>query len=110
MKRSFIMVFLMAGALGSMADTVIAAPVQVSAGQKCFRADVMATSDDRAKGLMFRDGLADDEGMRFVFDEPDEYSEKLNIVSRTLNKNFDVFLSNSFGFGGTNSSLIVKKI
>jgi len=73
MKRSFIMVFLMAGALGSMADTVIAAPVQVSAGQKCFRADVMATSDDRAKGLMFRDGLADDEGMLFVFDEPGEY-------------------------------------
>ncbi len=44
------------------------------------------------------------------FEEPDEYSEKLNIVSHTLNKNFDVFLSNSFGFGGTNSSLIVRKI
>jgi 3-oxoacyl-[acyl-carrier-protein] synthase-1 len=43
------------------------------------------------------------------FETPDEDSEKLNIVSKTLNKNIDVFLSNSFGFGGTNSSLIVKK-
>ena len=43
------------------------------------------------------------------FETPDEDSEKLNIVSKTINKNIDVFLSNSFGFGGTNSSLIVKK-
>ncbi len=39
----------------------------------------------------------------------DEDSEKLNLVKKTLNKKFDVFLSNSFGFGGTNSALIVKK-
>ncbi|MEI6124535.1 MAG: beta-ketoacyl-[acyl-carrier-protein] synthase family protein [Bacteroidota bacterium] len=44
------------------------------------------------------------------FEEGDEYSKKLNIVATTLNKNFDVFLSNSFGFGGTNSSLIVRKV
>ncbi|MFZ6011551.1 MAG: beta-ketoacyl-[acyl-carrier-protein] synthase family protein [Bacteroidota bacterium] len=43
------------------------------------------------------------------FETPDEHSEKLNIVTRTTNKNIDVFLSNSFGFGGTNSTLIVKK-
>ncbi|GEP93160.1 3-oxoacyl-[acyl-carrier-protein] synthase I [Chitinophaga terrae (ex Kim and Jung 2007)] len=39
---------------------------------------------------------------------PDEDSAKLNIVTSTINKNFNVFLSNSFGFGGTNSSLIVR--
>jgi 3-oxoacyl-[acyl-carrier-protein] synthase-1 len=44
------------------------------------------------------------------FDEPDEHSQNLNIIKQTLNKKIDVFLSNSFGFGGTNSALVVKKI
>ncbi|MDB2606319.1 beta-ketoacyl-[acyl-carrier-protein] synthase family protein [Zobellia sp.] len=39
----------------------------------------------------------------------DEDAAKLNIVKETLNKKIDVFLSNSFGFGGTNSALILKK-
>ncbi len=44
------------------------------------------------------------------FEEGDEASKKLNIVTKTTEKNIDVFLSNSFGFGGTNSSLVMKKI
>jgi 3-oxoacyl-[acyl-carrier-protein] synthase-1 len=45
------------------------------------------------------------------FENPDEFSAKLNIAAETIkNHNIDIFLSNSFGFGGTNSSLIVKKI
>ena len=43
------------------------------------------------------------------FQHPDEESAKLDIVKTTRDKNIDVFLSNSFGFGGTNSSLIVRK-
>ena len=43
------------------------------------------------------------------FETPDEHSARLNIITQATNKNIDVFLSNSFGFGGTNSSLIVKK-
>ena len=42
-------------------------------------------------------------------EEKDDASEKLNLVTQTINKNIDVFLSNSFGFGGTNSAVIVKK-
>lgn len=40
---------------------------------------------------------------------PDEAASKLNLVNKTLNRKIDVFLSNSFGFGGTNSALIIKK-
>lgn len=43
------------------------------------------------------------------FDNPDEDSAKLNIAAVTVEKNIDTFLSNSFGFGGTNSSLIISK-
>ena len=41
--------------------------------------------------------------------EPDEDAAKLNLVKTTENKKIDVFLSNSFGFGGTNSALVIKK-
>jgi len=44
------------------------------------------------------------------FENPDEHSAKLNIISKTTEHKIDTFLSNSFGFGGTNSSLIVKKL
>ncbi len=42
-------------------------------------------------------------------ENPDESTACLNIATVTTEKNINVFLSNSFGFGGTNSSLIVKK-
>ncbi|MBS1935064.1 MAG: beta-ketoacyl-[acyl-carrier-protein] synthase family protein [Bacteroidetes bacterium] len=44
------------------------------------------------------------------FENPDEDSAKLNIVKNTIEKNINVILSNSFGFGGTNSTLIVRKL
>ena len=44
------------------------------------------------------------------FETPDEYSAKLNIATKTVNKKLTTILSNSFGFGGTNSALIIKKI
>lgn len=43
------------------------------------------------------------------FENPDEDSAKLNIAKNTIEKDIVVFLSNSFGFGGTNSSLIIRK-
>ena len=44
------------------------------------------------------------------FENPDQYSEKLNIAATTVETEVNTVLSNSFGFGGTNSALVIKKI
>lgn len=44
------------------------------------------------------------------FENPDEYSEKLHIAAKRVDTELRTILSNSFGFGGTNSALIIKKI
>ena len=44
------------------------------------------------------------------FDEPDEETACINVLPETRETGFDLFLSNSFGFGGTNSTLIVRNL
>ena len=44
------------------------------------------------------------------FENPDEHSAKLNIATKTVDTEVSVVLSNSFGFGGTNSALVIKKV
>ena len=44
------------------------------------------------------------------FENPDEYSEKLNLTAKTVDMEVNTVLSNSFGFGGTNSALVISKL
>ena len=43
------------------------------------------------------------------FENPDEHSAHLNLVTKTTTAELNMVLSNSFGFGGTNSALVIKK-
>ena len=44
------------------------------------------------------------------FENPDEVSAELNIIANSKKAELSHVLSNSFGFGGTNSTLIIKKV
>ncbi|MCK8623019.1 beta-ketoacyl-[acyl-carrier-protein] synthase family protein [Prevotella sp. E13-27] len=44
------------------------------------------------------------------FVEPDEYSANLNLATKTVDTEIKTVLSNSFGFGGTNSALVIKRL
>ncbi len=73
-------------------------------GHECWMA---GASEIIYSMLMMQNGFA---APNINFENPDEDSAKLNIVKSTVEKDIVVFLSNSFGFGGTNSSLIVRKM
>ncbi len=72
-------------------------------GHECWMA---GASEIVYSGLMMQNGFL---APNINFENPDEDTAKLNIVKTTREQKINVFLSNSFGFGGTNSSLIVKK-
>ena len=44
------------------------------------------------------------------FENPDEASAHLKLAVKTIETKVDTVLSNSFGFGGTNSALVLKKV
>ncbi|MCH4148334.1 MAG: beta-ketoacyl-[acyl-carrier-protein] synthase family protein [Prevotella sp.] len=44
------------------------------------------------------------------FENPDEYSAPLHLATTMQEAELNTILSNSFGFGGTNSALVIKKV
>ncbi len=43
------------------------------------------------------------------FENPDQYSEHLNLATKAVDMEVNTVLSNSFGFGGTNSALVISR-
>lgn len=44
------------------------------------------------------------------FENPDQYSENLNLATEPTPAELKNVISNSFGFGGTNSAIVIKKL
>lgn len=73
-------------------------------GHECWMAG--ASEIVYANLMMLNDFIAPN----INFENPDEYSKNLHIINQTKQQKINTILSNSFGFGGTNSALIIKKI
>ncbi len=72
-------------------------------GHECWMA---GASEIVYSTLMMRHGFI---APNINLDRVDDDIRELNLVSATIKKEFDIYLSNSFGFGGTNSALVVKR-
>jgi uncharacterized protein len=70
----------LAFALGAGASAQVAAPskplpvVTLKVAGHALKAEVVATAEQRARGLMFREKLGRNDGMLFIFDEPAYHS------------------------------------
>ena len=73
-------------------------------GHECWMA---GASEAVYSTLMLNNGFV---APNINFENPDEYSAKLKIAAETKQTELRTILSNSFGFGGTNSALVIKKI
>lgn len=72
-------------------------------GHECWMA---GASEVVYSTIMMRDGFV---APSLNFETPDQHSAKLNISRHRVDRDLNTILSNSFGFGGTNSALILKK-
>ena len=73
-------------------------------GHECWMA---GASEIVYSVLMMQNGFV---APNINFEHPDEYSEHLHLATETQECELNLILSNSFGFGGTNSALVIKKI
>lgn len=72
-------------------------------GHECWMA---GASEIVYSNLMLNNGFI---APNINFQKGDDVTNKINIAPQRIDKKFEVYLSNSFGFGGTNSALVIKK-
>lgn len=80
-------------------------PVTSTKGQTGHEMWMAGASEAIYSILMMKNGFI---AGSLNFENPDEETACINVVAKTQEAHFDMFLSNSFGFGGTNSTLIIK--
>lgn len=82
-------------------------PVTSTKSQTGHEMWMAGTSELIYSTLMMKNGFI---AGNINFENPDEDTAILNIIPETREAHFNMFLSNSFGFGGTNATLIVRNI
>lgn len=73
-------------------------------GHECWMA---GASEVIYSVLMMKNGFI---APNINLESPDGIAAELDLVKKTRNQKINVLLSNSFGFGGTNSSVIIKNV
>lgn len=73
-------------------------------GHECWMA---GASEIVYSVIMMRDNFV---APNINLENRDEYSEPLNLAVKTVECPVNIVLSNSFGFGGTNSALVINKL
>lgn len=73
-------------------------------GHECW---MSGASELVYSALMMRDNFV---APNYNFENPDEDTAKLNLATKTVETPVRTVLSNSFGFGGTNSAVVLKKL
>ncbi len=84
-------------------DRVPVSSTKSMTGHECW----MAGASEIVYSMLMMEG--DFIAPNINFGTPDEDSAKIRIIAETRPADINVFVSNSFGFGGTNSTLIVRK-
>ena len=84
-------------------DEVPVSSTKSMTGHECW----MAGSSEAIYGLLMLNGNFIAPNINFV--DPDMETSKINVIRKTTKTELNCFMSNSFGFGGTNSTLIFKK-
>lgn len=80
-------------------------PVTSTKGQTGHEMWMAGASEAIYSILMMKNGFI---APSLNFENPDQDTALLNIPTKRIDTEFNMFLSNSFGFGGTNSTLIIK--